>query len=144
MFSWLDKSVHVCMLIAKISFSYRKKYETLSLYLWILPWRPKLIFEVTGVSNPSISHHYCVILSSFGETDHLKNIFLFQIKCKLRIWHFCEKRWKSLNKYRTKICATMTPFVTLHCLKFYVLKSLKTNPLFALLHSWMLPYASFG
>ena len=33
--SWLDKSVHVCMLIAKSSFRYRKKYETLSIPLSI-------------------------------------------------------------------------------------------------------------
>ena len=32
MFSWLDKSVRICMLIAKSSFRYWEKYEILSMY----------------------------------------------------------------------------------------------------------------
>ena len=36
MLSWLGKSVHACLLIAKNGFCYRRKYETLSKYVFFL------------------------------------------------------------------------------------------------------------
>ena len=63
MFSWLDKIVHVCMLIAKNCFSYRKKYETLSIYVY-----------------PSDTKKFCILFSVKMFVQHSCKLFNFMMK----------------------------------------------------------------
>ena len=73
-FSWLDRSVHVCMLIAKKSFIYRKKYETLSIYaVAIIAW---CLYIFLG-ENPTLQSFF--INREIWPTSWSLSMYKFQI-----------------------------------------------------------------